>query len=453
MGAQSTDSTLTENGGGPDLAGTQLYVGIDVGRHGHVVAAITRQRMADGSWENVAPRRFATSADGYRELIEWLAQSGLGPSQVKIGIEPTGGWYARTVVGWLERHGHEVDWCQNWAVHERRQLAIGKQAKTDALDARLIARLLYERECLGLMRGFLRRPPRPTEGLRMLLRNRLGLVGLHTRYRNQLTMVEDVLFPELKEFFPGSTTGPVARLLLEKFPTPDHLFNAVPAEVYDLIVRKGHYRRIAARVEDLRLAGYDSAGLVDGIDQILHVQHWLLQQLRMLDAELKVIEAAIADVLRTWPAEDLRILASLPGMSEWRQAVLLAAIGDIGAFSNERQLRKLLGWYPEAFESGSSISKHRLGRTGNRIARREVWLWALQLLTRQQSPNPFRAYYQRLRGRGMGGKVAVGHVASKLITVLFHCLRSGQLYDLQRHARDLGLSDGSSASGGTAAAD
>ena len=61
------------------------------------MAAIPGQRMADGSWEHMAPRRFATSAGGYRELVEWLALSGLGQDQIKIGIEPTGGWYTRTV--------------------------------------------------------------------------------------------------------------------------------------------------------------------------------------------------------------------------------------------------------------------------------------------------------------------------------------------------------------------
>jgi hypothetical protein len=62
-------------------------------------------------------------------------------------MEPTGGWYGRTVAAWLERH---VDWLQNFAIHDRRHLMIGKQTKTDALDARLIARLLFERERLGL---------------------------------------------------------------------------------------------------------------------------------------------------------------------------------------------------------------------------------------------------------------------------------------------------------------
>ena len=42
---------------------------------------------------------------------------------------------------------------------------------------------------------------------------------------------------------------------------------------------------------------------------------------------------------------------------------------------------------------------------------------------------------------GMAGRVAMGHLAGKLISVLFHSLRSGTPYDPQRHARDLGTVD------------
>ena len=40
----------------------------------------------------------------------------------------------------------------------------------------------------------------------------------------------------------------------------------------------------------------------------------------------------------------------------------------------------------------------------------------------------------------------VGHVAGKLISVLFFCIRQDQVYDAERHARDLGHGDAYSAS-------
>lgn len=439
MGTQPA-AALTETWGIPAPTGL-LYLGIDVGRRQHLVAAIPEARMWDGFWERAPVRSIATTAIGFRQLTGWLGELGFAPDQVRIAMEPTGGWYGRTVAAWLERRGYRVDWLQNFALHDRRQLMIGKQTKTDALDARLIARLLFERERLGLKGGFLQRAPRNADAIRMLVRNRARLVEHQTRCRNQLTAIEDVLFPELKDFFKTSVTIPSARLLLESFPTPNHVAAADPADLHRVLVRQGHAGGLAARLMDLQTAAADSAGLATDTDAILHAQDWLLYQLRLLDGQIKQVEAAIGAVLEEWSSRDRAVLASFPAMTIVRQAVLLASIGDVACFRDDRQLRKQLGWYPEARESGSSLSKHRLGRSGNRTARRELWLWAWELISPTHDDTPFHHYYRRLRSRGMTGKVAMGHLAGKLISVLFHCLRRGVAYDPQHHARDLGIVD------------
>jgi hypothetical protein len=120
MGTQSASAALTESRGGPASAGASLYVGVDVGRHHHLVAAIPRDRIEDGSWERGPVRRVAANNAGFHELLAWLESSGLPASAVRVGCEPTGGWYARTVVAWLETYGYRIDWLQNWAVHDRR---------------------------------------------------------------------------------------------------------------------------------------------------------------------------------------------------------------------------------------------------------------------------------------------------------------------------------------------
>src|SRR5262249_3754330 len=71
----------------------------------------------------------------------------------------------------------------------------------------------------------------------------------------------------------------------------------------------------------------------------------------------------------------------------------------------------------------------------------KIWLWVMTLIKPDCHPATFRSYYQRLRGRGVTWKVAAGHVAGKLISVLFFCLRNGEPYDPDRHARALGSSD------------
>ncbi len=440
MGAQSTDAALTESWGGPAAAGARLYVGIDIGRHSHLVAAIPKDRMEDGSWERGAVRRVSTTAGGFADLTVWLDSFGVPRAATVAGCEPTGGWYGWTVVAYLENAGYRVHWLQNWAIHDRRKLLIGKQTKTDALDARLLARLLYEQEWLGANKVLRQHPPQRADALRLLVRNRLKLVLLSTRYRAQLGVIIDVLFPELKVFFRTTTTGAWARALLEQFPSPAALSSAQPDAVAHVWVQH-RANRLVPRVPEVQALAASSAGLPDAGNRLLPMQGWLLRQIRLVDQEIQLAEAAIAQALEAWPSEDRVILASLPGMSTLRQATLLCCIGDVRSFPSDRQLRKMLGWYPEARESGASISQHRLGQTGIRLARREIWLWAFGLLSPKQSSTPFRAYYQRLRARGMPGKVALGHVAGKLISVLFYCLRHRQPYDAARHARDLGFPD------------
>lgn len=85
MGTRSTDSTLTETGDGPAPAGAAIYVGIDIGRRTHVVAAIPSRRMEDGSWDRTATKKIASSAAGYRQLTQWLSELEPDARRVAIG--------------------------------------------------------------------------------------------------------------------------------------------------------------------------------------------------------------------------------------------------------------------------------------------------------------------------------------------------------------------------------
>src|SRR5262245_64515738 len=108
MGTQST-AALTETWDVPAPTGL-LFLGIDVGRRQHLAAAIPESRMWDGSWERAPVRTIATTALGYRGLTGWLGEVGSTPDQTRVGLEPTGGWYGRTVASWLERYGYRIDW-------------------------------------------------------------------------------------------------------------------------------------------------------------------------------------------------------------------------------------------------------------------------------------------------------------------------------------------------------
>lgn len=161
---------------------------------------------------------------------------------------------------------------------------------------------------------------------------------------------------------------------------------------------------MARRLPELQHLAANSAGLTQDIEQLLRIQAWLLRQLRIVEEEVAATEKTLEQAFAAWPEQTREILQSFPHMSVLRASVLLSAIGDVNAFRSDRQLRKQLGWYPEAVESGTSVYRHRLGQHGNRLARHEIWLWVMTLIKPTCQVPTFRSYYQRLRERGVVGK-------------------------------------------------
>lgn len=435
-------TALTETWAPPTTAG-HLYLGIDVGRHGHLVAAVPEAAFAGDRWQSAPVRRFETGPVGYAALGLWLETFGVPVDEVRAGLEPTGGYYAQTIAAWLRSRGYAVAWLQNWAVHDQRQLLVGKQTKTDAIDARLIARLLWMRDQGLASRAFLDAAPSPAaETLRLLVRNRWKLTQLRARHLLQLMALLDVTFPELRLVFRSSSVSATSLRLLTRYPTPAAVAAAPLEELEHLIVIEAHAPKLKHAVPELQRLAASSVGLADGIEELVAAQQWLIEAVHTVGAEIERLDAEIERALDAWPARDRQVLASFPALGTIRMATLLAAIGDVHRFRDDRALRKYLGWYAELTQSGSSVERHRLGRVGERHARRTIWLWALSLVTPQAGETPFKSWYLALRARGMRGNVAIGHLASKLVSVVYFCLLRGEAYDPERHWRELGLTPG-----------
>ena len=132
------------------------YAGIDIGKD-----------WCDAALETGAERRFPQTPDGRRDLAVWLADNAVSHAV----LEASGG-YERAVLRALDAAGQQACLVPP---HRVRALAkaVGRQAKTDRLDARLLAsfgRLLAPRA----------RPPQPedVQAMATLVRQRRHLVGM-----------------------------------------------------------------------------------------------------------------------------------------------------------------------------------------------------------------------------------------------------------------------------------
>jgi transposase len=141
-----------------------------------------------------------------------------------------------------------------------------------------------------------------------------------------------------------------------------------------------------------------------------------LRQIVFLDREVEQVERLIAKELLSWP--EARRLMTVPGVNLIATATFLAAIGDISRFATSRRLVAYLGLDPRVRQSGEQPARSgRISKRGSASAR---WALVEAAWSVVCQPGPLRAYYQRIRSRRGHGKAIVA--AARKLAVLFWCM-------------------------------
>ena len=289
------------------------------------------------------------------EGIKALAES-LSPSD-RVALEVTGSSWE--IVRLLEAHVRKI------VVVSPGDTGIsGARAKTDRLDARTLARLLWTGELEAVWV-----PPEWIARMRRRLHRREQLVRARSRAKNE---IHAVLMRRLKGRPPVS----------------------------DLFGVKGR--------EWLR-------GLELPLEEAETVQA-CLRHIEFLDTEIEQVERLICQ--EALKSRQVRRLLTVPGVNVICAAVFFAAVGDVRRFKGSRPVVAYLGLDPRVSQSGSAPARSgRISKQGSPQAR-----WALVEAAQSvaQQPGPLHAFYERIRAR-KGHNVAIVAVARKL-AVLFYCM-------------------------------
>ena len=289
------------------------------------------------------------------EGIKMLADSLLATD--RVALEVTGSSWE--IVRLLEPHASKI------IVVSPGDTGISQaRAKTDRLDARTLARLLWTGELEAVWV-----PPEWTWRMRRRLSRRGQLVRARSRAKNE---IHAVLMRRLKGRPPVS----------------------------DLFGVKGR-----EWLRGLQLP------LVEGETVQAGLRH-----IEFLDTEIEQVERLICQ--EALKSRQVRRLLTVPGVNVICAAVFLAAVGDIKRFKGSRQVVAYLGLDPRVYQSGSAPARGgRISKQGSPQAR-----WALVEAARSvaRQPGPLHAFYERIRAR-KGHNAAVVAVARKL-AVLFWCM-------------------------------
>ena len=319
-------------------------IGLDVDRDFCVVAICEDGQVRSGA-------RVPSTPEGVRVLAQSLLASD------RVALEVTGScWEVARI---LEPHVDRV------VVVSPDDTGITQaRAKTDRLDARALARLLWSGELESVWM-----PDERCRVLRRRLARREQLMRSRTRSKNEIHAV-------------------LQRRLQGKPPCSD-LFGV-----------KG--RRWLAELE-LPLEERES---VDAA----------MRHVEFLDAEIAAVDRLIAQQALGWP--EIRRLMTVPGVNLICASTFIAAVGDPRRFLTSRKLVAYLGLDPKVRQSGDAPARSgRISKRGSAAARwalvEAAWSVVLQ-------PGPLHAFYDRTRARRGHGKAIVA--TARKLAILFWCM-------------------------------
>ena len=246
------------------------------------------------------------------------------------------------------------------------------RAKTDRLDARALAKLLWAGELDGVWT-----PDERIRAMRRRLARRAQLVRARSRAKNE---IHAVLMRCLKDRPPAS----------------------------DLFGVKGR-----------RLAGRAAAGGHRARDRRLgHAPGRASSTPRSPQVERLIAAEALS-----WP--EVKRLMTVPGVNVIVAATFMAAVGDIRRFRDRRKLTAYLGLDPRVRQSGAGPATHgHISKQGSSSARHAL-VEACWSTVRQ--PGPIAGFYQRFKAR-RGHSIAIVASARKLACLFWCLLTRGEDY-------------------------
>lgn len=151
-----------------------------------------------------------------------------------------------------------------------------------------------------------------------------------------------------------------------------------------------------------------------------------------LDTQIRALESEIEDHIDQTPSlkRDYELLKSIKGVGPTTARVLLVVA--LRRFANSRQAVAFLGLAPRPHQSGTSVrSRAWLCKTGSSRLRSALYFPAIAA---GRFDPVFKAFRERLEGRGKRGLQIVAALMRKLVSVAFGVLKSGTPYDAARAA-------------------
>lgn len=386
-----------------------IFVGIDVAKNKHDCFIIN----SDGE---ILSDVFTIENNkvGFDKLYEKITSVAVDLSNIKVGLEATG-HYSYNILEYLLNKGLSAYVINPLHTSLYRKSLSLRKTKTDKVDARTIAMMLMSDVDLKSYSDTLYH----NQELKSLTRYRFDKVSERAKLKQSVSRLVTILFPELEKLVSTIHSASVYALLCE-FPGASLIANANITRLSNLLIKasKGrHTKDFALNVKEAAINSIGSSMPAKSLE----LKH-TIKLIQELNSEIDEIEAEIFNIMNEIDSPIL----SIPGINYRMGAMILAEIGDFNRFDSPDKILAYAGLSPSTYQSGQLISSHsKMEKRGSRYLRYALFNAAKYVCIWDPT---FAAYLAKKRAEGKHYNVAISHAAKKLVRVIFHLVKTGELY-------------------------
>lgn len=394
----------------------KIRIGIDIAcRAAHQAACAdeTGRIMWSG-------HRFRTSAGDLEMLWSRIPAA----EEVMVVMEPTrNAWVP--VAAWFRRRGAQVVVVPSEQASDLRDY-YAKHAKTDRLDAQLLARLpVLHAEGLHPEQGI-----GPGDPLKRAVKIRSGLVHRRSTSMNRLDCLLEILGPEWVAAL-GSDMTQTAFRFLARWANPHQVKRIGQARLGRWFQHQSRRSWGPQRAAEVIAAAEATLALwgPDGLDY------------EELAADIAVEASLALELTRQISALDLRIrdlyleadpeqiLMSVPGVGKILAGQIRGRLGDPARFTSLAAVRSFSGLVPKENSSGLSESSGGPTKRGDACLREALFSAADH--ARKIDPTLAARYHRLMCQTHRHHNSALCTIATVLLTRMASCLRNGTPYSIR----------------------
>jgi transposase len=392
------------------LDNTRFHCGIDVHKHQLTVAVVGKD---DAGCEKVVEEAFATTSAGLANFWGFTCKY----KPISFSMEATN-VYHHVLATFLEEKKKEAEWTFNIIIASPPDVSgIPGRQKFDKADAKALARYA----AAGLLKSG-HEINVPLEDMRALFRSAMQVEKERTRLKNRAKKILDRggFRPVGLNFNANWSRDFVYHLTNHQGTIGDFYTTCV-----------GKHSPIP---EHASVISRNKPRLEPFFDIQLSPGQLALVRQEMVELEFKTTRKAMLSVevdriicSRPGLRQKIQNISSMPGISPYTAAWLVAEIGDVKRFPDAKRFLAYCGCCPRVLSTDKKVYSCHVNRKSNKFIRTMLFNAAKVMCVATKQESALKSYADRtmIRKRHQGMKLVFTITAAKMARVIYAILRDG----------------------------